>query len=185
MSSSPLQLSPEMLDRYLAALRAAGAPLADNLGPGLSDQEIDELLAPLGLAASPELRTLWGWRITSMASAPQPDAFDLNPDFELWPPEIAVKQTENYRDHTDGGHRPSVAVAGAKWEWLLVLCDPNSAAATAPIEHFLLDEPTFATRAPSLGALFAKWTEQLERGDYTHTSGEWEPENPPQTLIVD
>lgn len=181
-ASAPPPLSVEILDRYLAALRTAEAPLASTLRPGLSDDEIDLVLAPLSLTASPELRTLWRWRVTSMDTAAQPDAWDLNPAFSLWPPEQAVKETENYRNHPLGAHRPSVAIAGAKFQSLLVLCDTTQATAS-PVEHFMVDDPEFAIGAPSLGALFAFWTEQLERGDYTHTSGDWEPDPWPSCLL--
>jgi cell wall assembly regulator SMI1 len=42
-------------------VRACGAPVAQHLRPGLSDDEIERLAAPFGLSLSREARTWWGW----------------------------------------------------------------------------------------------------------------------------
>ena len=55
------ELSFDILDRFRAALKTAGAPLASAIDPGLSDAQIDEVAAELGMAVPPELRTLWRW----------------------------------------------------------------------------------------------------------------------------
>jgi hypothetical protein len=38
-----------------------GAPIVDHLQPGLSDEQMDELTAPLGLSLPVEARRWWGW----------------------------------------------------------------------------------------------------------------------------
>jgi hypothetical protein len=55
-------LTGEMLDAYVAALRAQGAPVVSHLRPGLSDGAIDEILAPVGLSFPEEARIWFRYR---------------------------------------------------------------------------------------------------------------------------
>jgi cell wall assembly regulator SMI1 len=57
----PVLLTEELLEGLAARWRAQGMPIADALRPGLSDDEIDRLTAPLGLTLPREARTWWGW----------------------------------------------------------------------------------------------------------------------------
>lgn len=50
------------LDALLAAYRAQGLDPSGNLKPGLSDEEIDALASPLGLAIPEPVRELYRWR---------------------------------------------------------------------------------------------------------------------------
>jgi hypothetical protein len=47
-------------ERLAAASRACGAPILEHQQPGLVDEQIDALTAPLGLTAPAEARASWG-----------------------------------------------------------------------------------------------------------------------------
>ena len=57
--------------------------------PGLSDREIDELLAPAGIVLPPDLRELWRWHD---GADPDVGAYVV-PSYEFWPLERAVVET--------------------------------------------------------------------------------------------
>ncbi len=54
-------LSTDQLERLLDRSRNAGAGVVGRLRPGLSDDQMDRLTAPLGLRLPSEARTWWGW----------------------------------------------------------------------------------------------------------------------------
>lgn len=54
-------LSAELLQDLEDHWRRQQAPLAERLQPGLTDAEIDELTAPLGIVLATEVRIWWGW----------------------------------------------------------------------------------------------------------------------------
>jgi hypothetical protein len=57
----PLFLDLELLERFDAELRALGSPIVDTWAPGLSDDQIDALLQPLGIDLPEEARVWWRW----------------------------------------------------------------------------------------------------------------------------
>jgi hypothetical protein len=59
-SSTPL-LDLAMLYAYEERLRTQGLPVGRWLKPGLTDEEMDEIVAPLGLSLPTEGRVWWGW----------------------------------------------------------------------------------------------------------------------------
>jgi hypothetical protein len=63
-------LSDAALGEFVSELRRLGAPVADALAPGLTDAEIDELLAPLGIDLPEEARRWWRWHNGTDPHAP-------------------------------------------------------------------------------------------------------------------
>jgi len=59
--ADPVRLTEKLLEDLAARWRAFDAPVARQLRPGLADDEIDALVAPLGLRVPPEARTWWKW----------------------------------------------------------------------------------------------------------------------------
>jgi len=57
----PTLLTTDLLDRFEARLRGAGAPIVDAWAPGLTDAQIDELVRPLGIDLPKEARVWWRW----------------------------------------------------------------------------------------------------------------------------
>ena len=58
---APMPLTFELLEELGARWRARGVPLVDRLRAGLEDEQIDEVLEPLGIARLPDEARLW-WR---------------------------------------------------------------------------------------------------------------------------
>jgi cell wall assembly regulator SMI1 len=54
-------LTRELLDGLEARWKARGVPLLERLAPGLTDEEIDATMAPLGLRLPAEAREWWRW----------------------------------------------------------------------------------------------------------------------------
>lgn len=174
------QLTPEMLDRFRAALATAGAPLADAIGPGITDAQVDKLAGKLGLKAPPELRTLWTWGAVTQQPA-SPDSWDINVEFALWPPQVAIRETKEHRKLDPTDSRQTISFGGSSGDQLLVEGDPT--ATRSPVTYALLESPNTIDAGPSLGALFELWTTQLENGDYRYTDGQWHPINGPMVFI--
>lgn len=65
-----ITLDRALLERFDAALGAFGAPIVDAWAPGLSDEEIDALLLPLGIDLPQEARVWWGWHDGTREDAP-------------------------------------------------------------------------------------------------------------------
>ncbi len=177
MSPSPEQLSFEILERFRAALKTAGAPLASAIDPGLSDEQIDDVAAELGMAVPPELRTLWRWGCPADSAGDQEAGWDVNARFELWPPSYAVVATRHYQ----GWYEPlpaHIAFAGPPQSSCLLVRGDDTAP-TSPVIAAYIDDPDTSDAAPSLGALFQLWTEQLAGGEYKFIGDEWHPLDDP------
>jgi hypothetical protein len=78
--SAPL-LTQGLLSQLADAWTAQGTPIAGRLAPGLSDDEMDELTAPLGLRLPVEARVWWGWH----DGAPWRPGGELTPERSIGP----------------------------------------------------------------------------------------------------
>lgn len=182
MSTEATELTTEILERFRAALRIAGAPLGDAIEPGLSDAEIDAVEVQLGVAVPPELRTLWKWgRPSETRADPQNGGWDINPEFELWPPANAVAMTQTFRSLIPEVSR-QIAFAGPPQDSCLMV-DGDQTGATSSVRYVMIEEPDSFSAAPSLGALFQLWTDQLAGGDYKFSGDEWESLDGPLVFI--
>ncbi len=183
MTTPAPALTPAILDRFGQASSHAGSPLLDVLEPGLSDGQIEGLVAELGLGAPPELRALWGW--ATMPERPSnPRAWQIHWSFELLPPTRAVHETKARRAdplvHPRHQHAwLAVAVEQIPRYLLLDCSDP---AAVLPV---LFDEEEVLTAAPSFGALFSYWTELIEIGDCFYKDGRWQHTEYSEPAILD
>lgn len=61
----------ELLARFEDRLRSAGGLVVDALAPGLSDEQIDELLLPAGIDLPEEARVWWRWRDGARPDSPE------------------------------------------------------------------------------------------------------------------
>lgn len=164
-------VTPEMLEHFAEALSFAGAPLIDELGPGLTDAELGELEATLGVSVPPELRTLWQWG-TPPESPLTHDSWDLNPLVELWPPSIVVERTQFEREDPEFSEL-QIVFARAGNRRLSVVGD-----AGLRVSAVLDDDVDPVFVAPSIGTLIERWTKQMLAGEYWY-DGEpnWKPHN--------
>ncbi len=156
----PVTLSDAILERFLRAATTAAVPLVAELGPGLSDHEISDLGHALGDQIPSEIRTLWRWR-AAPASPKHAWSWQINPEFELWPPTQSVTNTFEYRTmlETDpnlyDAPPTGVCFGGARG---FLFTDTARRGNLAPVGYLMVDDPEFEPAAPSLGALFMHWT---------------------------
>lgn len=185
MTTAPL-LSRDLLNELEARLRAARAPVAERLQPGLSEAQIDELTTPLGLQLPYEAREWWMWR-DGVAVSPGGDAsvrtlgrFQLAPLAELV--EHCLMVRELYADVE--AENPGLELWSEAWFPVLradtredVVCDCSiQGRAPTPIQAFdpeFLDEDK--KEAPSFGTLVSWWVEALDEGvlRYDPRAGTW------------
>jgi hypothetical protein len=57
--ATPPMLTADLLEGLLDSLTRAGCPTRERLYPGLTDEQMDEITAPLGLTLSTEARVWW------------------------------------------------------------------------------------------------------------------------------
>ena len=55
------QLTVDLLEQLAERWRRQRAPITEALSPGLDEEEMDALIAPLGLSLPVEARVWWGW----------------------------------------------------------------------------------------------------------------------------
>lgn len=178
MSRSDAQpLTVEILDRFGETLRHAGAPLGNEIQPGLSDGEIDAIGAELGVAVPSELRTLWRWG-TAPSEPRLEDSWDINYRLELWPPSYAVSRTKEHR-RDEFVSQTTIAFGGpANRGWFLV--EGGALHATSPVIYRLIDDPDPGSAAPSLGTLVEYWARQLAERAYYYDGERWYPDDGPR-----
>src|SRR6202043_3804821 len=61
-STDPPLLDAALLESYAERIRERGVPFDERARPGLSDAEIDETMASVGLVLPLEARVWWSWR---------------------------------------------------------------------------------------------------------------------------
>ena len=204
MSDEAPLLSEELLDGLLARWAAAGLPLAPALRRGLSDAEMDELTAPLGLRLPGEARLWWGRHDGAPSATPDGRRLDrrLTRSFDYLPladcvdiyrecrrlAEESAAEMGSFRAemaHPDHFfHRalfPITDSGGAG----IVVCDcsvPDGAPTPIRrIEPAEMAEGLPAPKAPSFGAMVVRWIEAWDRPlwGYDAAAGRWVeyPEN--------
>ncbi len=180
MSNNSAQLTPELLDRFRVALAKAGAPLADAIEPGLTDKQVDRLARKLGLEAPPELRALWKWGVAT--SKPEGrHTWNLNPEFDLWPPARAVRETKTYR--SEGAISRSMIAFGGPGSKGALFVTGDAAATHSTASYVFVDDPGSFQAAPSLGALFELWSTQMEDRAYAYANDRWHDPDEPLLFI--
>jgi cell wall assembly regulator SMI1 len=169
-------MAPRLLDQALltdleARWRAQGAFVGRALRPGLSDQEMNALTAPLGIDLPAEARRWWGWHDGAEPQPPGP-AGELGPARAFLPLVQAVRHCQDLRDVADFG-------VDDEWKagWLpldnnkrptLIDCsvaynDP------VPVRSFFFEDPSAgADGVQSMGELVNLWLAAIERGVWVY-----------------
>lgn len=185
MSANPAELSVETLERFRVSLRRAEAPLGQAIEPGLTSAELDELEAELSVRLPRELRTLWSWGRPSSATVDRNlGGWDINPSFQLWPPDQAIAATRDFRSLTPE-LTEYVAFAGPSQDDCLMVAGDEAGATNSLILAFT-EDPYPLELTPSLGALFQLWADQLESGEYrfSFSANRWESIDGPLPFIL-
>lgn len=78
--------------------------------------------------------------------------------------------------------RNTIAFGGPSQDAYLLI-EGDATNAVSPVIYAFIDDPDTLGAAPSLGALFTLWTEQLASGDYRYVGDEWQPLDGPRPWI--
>jgi hypothetical protein len=191
-SPAPL-LDIQLLDALEARWRAHGLPLLDRLRPGLTDDEMDTLTAPLGLRLPLEARRWWGWHDgVSSADVYNAREREVGVGMQFLPLGEAVELYRSLRtvileDHLAGAFEPDPEGWWAR-AWFPVtersgpiVCDcsvPEGEVTPIRILDWgALIKQVKIPRARSLGEVVGWWIEAFDVGAWGYTK-QWvyEPE---------
>jgi hypothetical protein len=174
MNGPPL-LNPEMLQAYEERLRTIGVPIND-WTPGLTDEQMRETLAPLGLRLPAEGRTWWGWHDGSPGYG---DSKLIAPPGERFL--TLAEAVETYREYRKIVEElvepdiPELANPDDRWSpsWLPirgpqlpVVIDCSVGEGPTPLRRIDLQdvEDSPRPRAQSLGQMVTWWIAALDSG---------------------
>lgn len=171
-----------LLGRLQAAWARQGAPVHAGLRPGLSEERIDELMAPTGLQLPEELQTCWSWHNGSVErDGPTPGyPHELGPGGWLFAPlETVLAWNARHRTWTEPIDSTVPALAETYWHptWFTFttrIGKPNHIlfvdtdvppGGPSPVHYVdeMWEEPT-VVRAASLTDVIALWVDLLEDG---------------------
>lgn len=166
-----MRLTPKLLDRLFATLDKAGFPGGDLRYPGLSDDEMDELIEPLGLVLTDEARVWWRKHNGADSRA------EIGPYISLRPLAEAVIEAQRNRQLNERFH----AEAGiTTWNDALLpltysdisyccACFPQRARVSPVwISDPKNDEDLLAPTLSSMGELIEIWITALEEGIWVY-----------------
>ncbi len=170
--TEPRMLTEAQIERLTAALRIGGAPVVDRLAQGLTDDEMDEIVAPLHISLPVEARTWWGCHNGSLpVDGDGSQSTSLSAAWWWAPLEEAAEHCRLVRELDDDPDKFWLA------SWLpIVVGDGELAIETAvgpgaPSPVHLVDFEGDELHGhdhvpvlPSLGALVAVWTTALVGG---------------------
>lgn len=90
-------LDEGLLEELAERWRRCGLPVADRLQPGLAVDEIEATFGRLGLAATDDLKTWWGWH-NGVADAARTRASFMSPSYRFYSLGDAVRFYERGRE---------------------------------------------------------------------------------------
>jgi hypothetical protein len=151
----------ELLEGFLRALRRIEAPVADNLAPGLSDEEIDALLEPVGITLPEEARVWWRWRNGPDPAAPFASTRFAHRGFISLQNEAGYYSDRLEYDGEELGFGGMLQPVTERTE-IFFYCRVDRDE-TVPVYEGPQGEPP-ELLLPSIGALVRRWTEVLESG---------------------
>ena len=167
----PTLLTTHHLSSLASALRQRRFPIVEHLRPGLTDAEMDELTAPLGLWLPTEARLWWGWHDGASAEGPSkiganwwfaPLSACVDACLELR--EIAAADEFLGEDWWPSGWFPI-----ALGDWALACDTVVAPGEPTPIKTWNLEDVVPSEPSlPSLGALIEMWTDVLLAGAWQY-----------------
>lgn len=161
-------LTTEQIDRLVDALVRQGAPVVDLLAPGLSDREMDELTAPLGMRLPDEARTWWG-HYNGAPVRPGDESRDpaLSPSWWWAPLEVVVAHREEVRAWVDPDMwlKSWLPVAVGGYDLVIETAVESGQPSPVHLIDFEGDDENVGEchipALPSFGALVDAWTAAL------------------------
>lgn len=161
-------LDTALLAELEATWQEAGAQIADVLAPGLSDGQIDELMAPTGLRLPDEARRWWGWHngVTEKAR----HGWDIGRQILFFSLSEAL---EDFGELFGGGGEsapatwlPWVRAAGG---WVAIDCGQPD---IAPVYRVDVESGMFGA-ADSMGEAVSLWIEMYKSGGWSLNPNGW------------
>jgi hypothetical protein len=159
-----VMLDQQLLNELEGRWRSQGALVADYLAPGLSDDEMQALVTPLGLRLPREARLWWGWHNGTVADAPNL-AWDIGPSRAFFSLELAVEESLGGREDLEG--------CGWQAGWIQVTSDRSriyidcSGDDNEPVSVWAVDWELDNPVAPTLGSfgdLVSTWITAIDLG---------------------
>ena len=178
----PRLLGDDLLARLESTLRSLGVPWLDSMSPGLSNAQIDQAMAPLGLEAPLEARRWWHWHDgVEVDEEESHRARSIGPRFEFLPMWSAL---ESHEWQEELARKSGTAERGLwRYEWLPIVsangkpitcdcsADPTGLAPIRFVDHHgvagdrdHVKEPD----APSFGEVVNLWLWAMDVGIYSY-----------------
>ncbi len=175
----------DLLQSLWDRLARIGAPVVEEAAPGLTEDEIRDALAQVGLEAPDEVMVWWQWRngtrsgVCRGSSAP---GRSICPSRELIPLQEALAQRhvslEVASTLQNDFKMPAKDIYPPQWLPLiaydehLTVIDCGSGHRFAPVHHYNMEnlglEGCHVTRAPSIAAMVKMWIDAMDAGLWTY-----------------
>lgn len=172
-------MTEELLEQLAERWRALRAPIANSLRPGLSDDEMDALVAPVGVRLPTEARVWWGWH-----DGTETDLLSHAIGHDTLPLQLA-QAVEQYSELLEAASDVTAddesSDPGDFWgrEWFPfavprrahLACDCSVAeGAPTPIRHvdFYFPAESRVPVSPSLGAVVSLWIDAIDSEAWTY-----------------
>lgn len=168
----PTFLDKDLLDRFEERLRAEGALIVENWAPGLTDEQIDGLLQPLGLDLPEEARVWWRWHDGVLKDAPNPT--EISPGRDHRPLRYAADCYAALADDMRESHGIDALLCPVGDKPRLYF--DCAVARDAPVPVYSQNDDVVAPRLvlPSIGELIMVWIDLIDRGVWrTNPDGTW------------
>jgi hypothetical protein len=185
MSELPPVLSSELLSALEDRLTRISAPIVLALRPGLTDDEIDEIVKPLSLRVDGEARTWWRWRTIDSAVHGGGTRDLTGRRWELMTLREAVREAR-YRVELEAAEEKVAREASLyrAWQDTWLPFSRNSHAALAAVNCtgredalcpvYYVDPPETEAGSPpearSLGELVTWWLSAFDEGAYYYNA---------------
>lgn len=153
----PAFLSESLLQGLERRWNAMGATTAGIMKPGLSDEEIDRIAAPLGFDLPDEVRTLYRWHDGS-------GRYEVSWPRSMWSLEGAVRETIDERIEHEFWRPGWLQILGER-PYVRVECLANDLHGPVPVWHEAPEwppptRPVFA----SVGDMITFWISLIDEG---------------------
>jgi hypothetical protein len=171
MSGVPRMLDDEILGELELRWRRLGTTMAERMEPGLDDDEIDQITAPLGFSLPEEARRVFRWHQGS-SLAP------LAAYRTLIPLGTCVQSTLDFLEDDDDWPRGWVSFMDEK-PYMALDCrgGPDDPVAVWHYDYAHQQLPTRPVFA-SIGELFLFWISLIDDGHMTRDAPRWDLRQP-------
>lgn len=158
-------LDKELLADFERALESVGARITRFWAPGISDQEMDRLSAPVDIDLPEEARVWWRWHNGFVPSASPLDR-DLTPRRPLLDLEMSIEEYAAVRAEMREIYGAEARLRPVADEpWIYFDC---AGAREDPVPIYVSGHAEDHRLAlPSIGELVAAWTGLIDRGSFT------------------